>query len=201
VGGAVVVGGWVVVVVRCVVVVRGGRVVVVVGWVVVVVVVGSVAPVVVAPAAWLRGAALKLSPTAIASSASPDPFVTVPLLSTTCAPGSHRPAFEVGSQLARTTVVPLSRAQRVVVTWVVRFVTAVPAPPSSAAGLQPLIASVCTRVTFRALATDTTFVHSAAAARSAEAKSGTSIRAQPATEIAMRWRVGGRMRVSVGAAV
>jgi hypothetical protein len=92
----------------------------------------------------------------------------------------------VGLHEAETTVVPLPPAHVVRATWVPRSVTDWPDPPSSADGWQPLTTNVRTDARWCAWRTGASFVHAAADACSADATNGMSIRAHPATEIAMR---------------
>src|SRR5689334_22083841 len=96
----------------------------------------------------------------------------------------------VGSHDVRTIVEPLPLAHVVRATWVDRFMTDSPAPPSSAIGRQPLTRNVRTVALSCTCGAGESLVHSAADACSADATNGMTIKAHPAIEIAMRRRVG-----------
>ena len=126
-------------------------------------------------------------PGGIAPSASPEPPVTVPIITTRWVPPGQRLARSRARKTTVAIVVPRSPAHVVVLTWVRRLMTVVPEPPVAERGVHPPIVARRSRTPrCNAGAAETNLVHRADDTAAAGAANGTAIREHPAIEIATR---------------
>jgi hypothetical protein len=131
--------------------------------------------------------ALKVWPTLMVLSATPDPPVTFPIITTRLVPKGHLLAFTPALYMTFAIVVPLRPDHVVRLTSVSRFVTETPEPPVAVIGVHPAIVAflVSTPPTTTGVA-DASFVHSADGIADADTANGTASNEHPAIEITRR---------------